>query len=123
MLKYIRRPEDELPPHADYMVRRFKTPTPESMLWGRLPIGTTRWYGDWTSGYIPSEALQLYEVKYAPAPLRPGGGHRHEAEEQAYYLVQGRARVLLNDCLADMTAGSLCYAPGGTYHGFHAIGD
>jgi mannose-6-phosphate isomerase-like protein (cupin superfamily) len=123
MLQYIRRPEDVLPPHAAYIERRFNQPFPESSIWGRLPIGTERWYGDWTSGYIKSEALQLYETRYAPAPLRPRGGHSHAGEEQAYYLVQGRARVLLNDCVAEMSAGSFCYAPAGTYHGFHAIGD
>src|SRR5215831_14233141 len=99
MLRNIRLPEDELPPHELYLERRFKHPRPESMLWGRLPIGTRRWYEDWTSGYIPSEGLQLYEVKYRPAPLRPGGGHAHAGEEQAYYLVEGRARVLLDDCV------------------------
>src|SRR5262245_28088365 len=123
MLENIRLPEDELPPHRVYMETRFKKPVTDSMLWGRLPIGTRRWYEDWTTGYIASEALQLYETKYAPAELRPGGGHSHAGEEQAYYLVQGRARVLLNACVADMTAGSLCFAPAGTYHGFHAIGD
>jgi len=123
MLQYIRRPEDPLPSHLDYLQRRFKAELTPNVLWGRLPIGPGRFYADWTSGYIVSEGLQLYEVKYGPTATPTRDAHKHDHEEQAYYVVQGQARVILGDCIADMGAGSLCYAPPGVYHGVNTLGD
>jgi mannose-6-phosphate isomerase-like protein (cupin superfamily) len=123
VLKNIRRPEDALPSHQDYERRRFNKPLPENVLWGRLPIGPSRFYGEWTSGYIATEGLQLYEVKYGPTQRPTRDTHIHEHEEQAYYVVEGRARMILGECVADMGAGSICYAPPGVRHVFNPIGD
>ena len=124
LLKNIRRPEDELPSHLDYMIRRgHMTPLPDNLLWGRLPIGPGRYYEDWTSGYIASDSLQLYETKYGPTPVPTRDTHIHEHEEQAYYVVEGRARMILGECVADLGPGSLCYAPPGVQHVFNPIGD
>jgi mannose-6-phosphate isomerase-like protein (cupin superfamily) len=123
VLQNIRRPEDELPSHIDYMKRRFEAPLPENLLWGRLPIGPIPYYGEWTSGYIGTPSLQLYEVKYGPTPHPTRETHIHVHEEQAYYVVEARARMILGECTADMSAGSICYAPPGVKHVFNPVGE
>jgi mannose-6-phosphate isomerase-like protein (cupin superfamily) len=123
VLQNIRRPEDVLPSHLDYMRRRATEPLPENLLWGRLPIGPGRYYEDRTSGYIATPGLQLYEVKYGPSPEPTRTTHQHLHEEQAYYVVEGRARMILGECTADMGPGSVCYFPPGVQHVFNPVGD
>ena len=120
MLKYIRRHDDQLPPHREYMERRFKKPAPAAMVWGRLPLGPTRFYEEWTSGYMPTTGLQIYEVKYAPSA--DGRPHKHDYEEQGYYVVSGRANLILNESRAEVGPGTITYTPPGILHGYNNIG-
>jgi mannose-6-phosphate isomerase-like protein (cupin superfamily) len=44
--------------------------------------------------------------------------HQHEREDEAFYVLQGRVRVLVGDSAIDGEAGSFVFAPRGVPHTF-----
>jgi mannose-6-phosphate isomerase-like protein (cupin superfamily) len=44
--------------------------------------------------------------------------HQHEHEDEAFYVLQGRVRVLVGDAAIDGEAGSFVFAPRGVPHTF-----
>jgi quercetin dioxygenase-like cupin family protein len=58
--------------------------------------------------------------------VAPGDGpplHRHDAQDEAWYVIEGELRFRLGDELATAPAGSFVYVPRGTPHCFVNAGD
>ncbi len=121
MRKNIRTPDDYIMPQQDYFEKRFGHRGPATLEVGRLTIGPPRFYQEFHDSYIRSVGLQLFEANYLPA--EPGKGHKHDHEEQAYYVVHSRANVKMGDCYAEVGPGGITYIPPGTIHGYNNVGD
>lgn len=55
----------------------------------------------------------------------PGGGppaHRHQREEESFYLLEGELTVTVEDRTFAMKAGDFVHFPRGTVHGFQNVG-
>jgi quercetin dioxygenase-like cupin family protein len=58
--------------------------------------------------------------------VAPGDGpplHRHAAEDEAWYVLEGELRFRLGDETADAPAGTFVFVPRGTPHGFVNAGE
>jgi quercetin dioxygenase-like cupin family protein len=49
--------------------------------------------------------------------------HIHQAEEEAFYVLEGEVNVQLGDTMVRGTAGSFVLVPRGTVHTFSKVGD
>ncbi|MBI5105502.1 MAG: cupin domain-containing protein [Solirubrobacterales bacterium] len=66
-------------------------------------------------------ALTAFENVVAPGDGPPL--HRHDAEDEAWWVVEGTLRFRLGDELSDAPAGSFVFVPRGTPHCFQNAGD
>ena len=114
MNKYVRFP-GEVRAHRDYMIERFQK-APDFVIHGECLIGPDYFYGGWNLNQISAHAIQLYVVDHTIHDA--GGGHKHEIEDQAYYVVRGRANVKIGEGMAQVSAGGVAYAPSGLMHGY-----
>lgn len=65
---------------------------------------------------VPDMSLGLYEI--------PVGGvdpQRPHTEDEAYFIVSGRAKMLLDDRDIDVQAGDTIFVAKGVEHRFHSI--
>ena len=84
-------------------------------------VGPHELYAKTHSGYLPSKRLHI-GVHYYP----PGGSHTlhdHPTWEQVYYVISGRAKLVVGTEERIVEAGGCSYAPPGTPHDFVNVGD
>ncbi len=100
-MKYIVRPED-VPPYSPAM----HTGTVNRRLVGRDVNGSIH-------------------VEMVLGVLEPGGvaeRHSHDAQEQAMYILEGRALVEVGDSIKEEVGpGTACFFPAGMPHRFEAL--
>jgi quercetin dioxygenase-like cupin family protein len=61
-------------------------------------------------------AFSLTEFLMAPPPAPGPPRHRHMAEEEAIYLVDGRLAITVEDRTTEIAEGGVVYVPRGTTH-------
>jgi mannose-6-phosphate isomerase-like protein (cupin superfamily) len=65
---------------------------------------------------VPDMSLGLYEI--------PAGGidpQRPHSEDEAYYIIRGRSKMLLDDRDIEVGAGDTVFVAKGVEHRFHSI--
>ena len=67
-------------------------------------------------------AFSLTEFLMAPPPAPGPPLHRHMAEEEAIYLVDGRLAITVKDLTTEIADGGVVYVPRGTVHTLANIG-
>jgi quercetin dioxygenase-like cupin family protein len=73
-------------------------------------------HGDQTAGN-----LTVFEVEVMPGEGPPL--HRHEAQDEAWRVLEGTLRFRLGDEVSTVEAGGVAFAPRGVPHCFDNIGD
>jgi quercetin dioxygenase-like cupin family protein len=64
--------------------------------------------------------LQQYD---ADPSITATSVHSHPTSEQAFYLLDGRARFVVGDVEREVGAGELVFAPRHVKHGYKVVGD
>jgi mannose-6-phosphate isomerase-like protein (cupin superfamily) len=69
------------------------------------------------------EFLKVPDLSVGLYALPAGGidGQSPHTEDEIYYVLSGRARILVGDENRDVSAGSLIYVPANVEHRFHTI--
>ena len=73
------------------------------------------------AGYAHTYRLKVIRQTYARGGTHHA--HQHELSEQAYYVLEGKARVRLGDQTYEAGPGTVFYIPAGTEHQLWNIGD
>lgn len=66
--------------------------------------------------------LAVHEAAHPPAVPGPPA-HRHPNCDEAFYVLEGELRVLVEETEHTLTAGGFALVPGGTAHTFVTAGD
>ena len=73
------------------------------------------------AGYTHTHRLKVIRQTYSPGGTHHA--HQHPDAEQAYYILEGKARVRLGDQTYEAGPGTVCYIPSGVEHQLWNIGD
>lgn len=63
---------------------------------------------------------------YGKSIIQPGnsiGYHKHEGDQEAYYLLKGKAKYIYNGIEEILTPGELAICREGDYHSIESIGE
>lgn len=66
------------------------------------------------------------ELTVLEIAIPPGGEiapHRHRAQSDSFYVLDGELEFVLGDRVVCVTTGSWVHAPAGVVHGFHNTGE
>ncbi|MFG2087298.1 MULTISPECIES: cupin domain-containing protein [unclassified Spirillospora] len=100
------------------------THTPGKVV-ARDEVAPVRWLGEEGRFLLRAEDTGgLYS--FFEVTTSPGGGpplHIHEAEDEAFYVIEGRYSIVLGDEEYEAPAGRLVYGPRGVPHKFRNISD
>ncbi|GAA1774688.1 cupin domain-containing protein [Actinomadura chokoriensis] len=98
------------------------THTPGKLVW-RDEVPPVRWQGEEGRFLLRAEDTGgLYS--FFEVTTSPGGGpplHVHSAEDESFYVIEGRYAIRLGDEEHEVSAGGLVYGPRGVPHKFRNI--
>jgi len=119
MKKYFRTPQDPIQPGSVYSEQ--VAPQTHVGEWtGKIVVGPEREFAKHQLGNINSKRLQVVPVVYQPQAMTLK--HTHPSHDQAYYVVSGKALVMVDDAEIILQPGNSIFISGSTPHGFSNSG-